>query len=364
MLTVEKRRQFIINVVYFVLVSVLAVVIVRFALGYLMPFIVGFVVAFLLKPLVTRLTSKFGENTYIRMIVVALFYLVIGVVIFGLIVFLIGFSKNSYASIKTLYVDTLLPTGLNLYDNAKQQIGQLTPEVQDVLLKTLDSLINVGKNLVSSISGTLIATVSSIPSLLISILIAIIASIFFTLDYQNIVANTFNVLPKRWSYLIIEVKNTFMNTIGKYLIAYGKLITLTFAELSLGFLLIGIKNPFGLAFLIAVVDILPVLGTGTIMIPWFIAEFILGNPTMGFSLLALYLIITIIRNILEPKVVGAQIGLHPLLTLICIYVGMKLAGFAGLFGLPIAVVILKTMHEQGKITFFNQFLNTDEKHDA
>lgn len=357
---IEKRKNFIINFIYFAIIIAIAGWALGFALKYLMPFVFGFIIAFMLKPLVNKLTSKFGENNLIRILVVALFYLVIASILVVTIIWSVGFFKSAFESLASLYDSTLLPFTLDAVDYANQQIDQLTPELRTVFENVLNTFVNIAKNFIGSASsfgvGFLTATVSSIPSLLISILIGIISSIFFTLDYQEIVGSVFGVLPKRWAYLVIEIKNTFFNTIGKYLIAYGKLISLTFVELSIGFLIIGIPNPFGLAFLIAMVDIMPVLGTGTIMIPWFIAEFAMGNTTLGISLAVIYVIITVIRNILEPKLVGAQIGLHPLATLICIYVGMKLAGVIGLFGVPIAVVIIKTMHEQGKITIIDEIM--------
>ena len=110
-------------------------------------------------------------------------------------------------------------------------------------------------------------------------------------------------------------------------------------ELFVGLLLLRVPYAFLLALLIAVVDILPVLGTGTIVIPWGIITLILGNFPLGIGLLILYAIITVVRQSLEPRVVGHQIGLHPLITLISMFVGVSLFGFLGLFGLPIAVTV-------------------------
>lgn len=359
-MVVEKRRQFIINFVYFAIVAVIAFYLFKFTLGYLMPFIFGFFVAFALRPIVTKLASKFGEKPMFRFLAIAVFYLVLGLLVSWVVLASIGFFKNAFTSLESVYNTTILPFALETIDYINAQVDQLNPDVRAILEETLNTFVNWAKNFAGTASSTIISFVTSIvgslPSLLISILIAIISSIFFTLDYQNIISSTLGVLPARWRTTIMDVKNTFFNTIVKYLIAYGKLITLTFVELSIGFLMFGISNPFGLAFLIAIVDIMPVLGTGTIMIPWFIAEFAMGNASTGFALLGIYVVITIIRNILEPKLVGAQIGLHPLATLMCIYVGMKLFGFLGLFGLPITVVILKTMHDQGKISFFKEIM--------
>ena len=129
-------------------------------------------------------------------------------------------------------------------------------------------------------------------------------------------------------------------------------MSITFFELSLGLSLIGIKNAVLIAFCIAVFDILPVLGTGGIMIPWVILEAVQGNLALAVKLLAVYLIITVVRNIIEPKIVGSQLGLHPVVTLSSMFVGAQLFGVVGLFGFPILLSLLKNLNDTGTIRLF------------
>ena len=99
-------------------------------------------------------------------------------------------------------------------------------------------------------------------------------------------------------------------------------------------------------------DILPAVGTGGIIIPWGIIAMVLGDIPFGIGMLALYLIVTVIRNTLEPKIVGEQVGLHPVATLMAMFLGTKLMGIVGLFGFPIGLVILKKLNDSGKIKLF------------
>ena len=124
---------------------------------------------------------------------------------------------------------------------------------------------------------------------------------------------------------------------------------ITFAELSVGLSIIRIENAVLIAFVISIFDILPVLGTGGIMIPWTIIAALQGNYSLALGLLIVYIIITIIRNILEPKIVGSQVGLHPLVTLMSLFVGAQLFGVLGLFGLPITLSLLKNLNDKGTI---------------
>ena len=94
-----------------------------------------------------------------------------------------------------------------------------------------------------------------------------------------------------------------------------------------------------LGLLIAIIDILPVLGTGTVLIPWGIAELLFENTALGIGLLVLYAVITVIRNFAEPKIVGRQMGINPLFTLLSMFIGIKLLGFAGVIIFPTALIV-------------------------
>ncbi|CAM4160984.1 sporulation integral membrane protein YtvI [Erysipelothrix inopinata] len=352
----EKRKSFIINVIYFILVLGIAGIGTYFAFSYLMPFIIGFLIAFILRPVIYKLTRHFGNKKWISLLVIFLFYILIGFAVFWISIAAISGIEKFAVKLPGFYNNTLAPSLANLFDGFDGVFSSSDPNIASTVQEITAVLTANVKNIVQGLStgalNFITKVISSVPSLLISTLIAIISSFFFTTDYRNIVNNIFNVIPEKRRQLVLDIKDGLVGTIGKYLQAYAKLMSLTFVELSLGLWLVGITNPIGTAFIIAIVDILPVLGTGTVMIPWFIIELILGNFTRGIALAVIYVLITVVRNVLEPKIVGEQIGLHPLATLILIYVGMKLFGFAGLFGLPIGVTIVKTLHDEGKIQFF------------
>ena len=119
-----------------------------------------------------------------------------------------------------------------------------------------------------------------------------------------------------------------------------------YLERSILFAVFGIKAPLLKASLIAVMDILPILGTGTVKIPWFVISFLLGDLVMGIKLAAIYVIVTVVRNYVEPKIVGAQLGLHPIITLAAMFIGLRLFGFLAMFGLPVAISFLWKQHQE------------------
>jgi sporulation integral membrane protein YtvI len=193
------------------------------------------------------------------------------------------------------------------------------------------------------------STVSWVPKLFVGIVLSVISSAFFALDYGIVVEFLSNLVPEKRRGLADEVK-TLLGEIGvKYIKAYALLMTITFVELAIGLSVLGIDGALTIAAMTAVVDILPVLGTGGIVVPWAVFHLIKGNLFLGLGLAILYLVITVVRQILEPKVVGQQIGLHPIVVLLCMYVGVQLFGIIGLFLLPFTILVVKYLYDNGVI---------------
>ena len=130
---------------------------------------------------------------------------------------------------------------------------------------------------------------------------------------------------------------------------YLTIMFITFIELAIGLTVLRVNNSVLLAVLISLIDILPVLGTGTVLIPWSLISLIMGDTFLGIGLIILYMIILIVRNIIEPKFIGKRIGLKPLVTLISMYLGLQLAGVVGMFIFPLAMAFLKNLHDTGVV---------------
>lgn len=169
------------------------------------------------------------------------------------------------------------------------------------------------------------------------------------IDYKKIITFLLHQLKDKHQKLMIEIKNYVVNTLFKCILSYALIMGITFLELSIGLSIIGIEKAILTAFIISIFDILPVLGTGGIMIPWTIIAAFQRNYLLALGLLIMYIVITVVRNILEPKIVGSQVGLHPLVTLISLFVGVQLFGVLGLFGLPITLSLLKNLNDKGTI---------------
>ncbi|WP_341479551.1 sporulation integral membrane protein YtvI [Clostridium cadaveris] len=357
LLDIDNKRNFIINVLYFITVSALIFVAIKYGLIWFMPFVIGFAVSSILKPLISFLSEKLHiSRKPLSAIVVLLFYaIVVGLLILlGTRLFIS--MKELFLKLPDMYSSSIEPAVYNMFSNIESILGRLDPAlVKDIEAITISFSNSLG-SVISSVSSTVISSIysifSSIPSFFITVILSIISSFFFTIDYTRITTFIVRQFSPKVRDIIFDVKHYIVGTLFKFIKAYSILMALTFLELSLGFFILRIENGVTIAAIIALLDILPILGTGGILIPWVIIELIRGNVYLALGLATLYMLITVVRNILEPKIVGAQVGMHPIVMLICMFVGVKVFGFIGLFILPAIAIIIKNLNDSGKIHLF------------
>lgn len=353
----DKKRDFIINVIYILIVGAILYITLKYALGWFLPFVVGFGIAFILKPLINFLTKKLKiKRKVVAGLTVLVFYATVGALV-TLLLFKIGLEvKDLFTKLPSLYLNTIEPLIYELSAKVENILVNLDPALLDAIKQSLASIADSLGSIVSSVSSGAVSlitsTVSVVPSFFIIVIFSIISSFFFAMDYEKITSFVIRQFSPKGKEIILNIKEYIVGTLFKIVKAYSILIFITFIELSIGLSILRIENAISIALLIACVDILPVLGTGGIVIPWIFIELFKGNTALAIGLTIIYVVITIIRNILEPKIVGEQIGLHPLIMLICMFVGVKFFGVLGLFVLPIIMIILKNLNDSGKIHIF------------
>ena len=354
----EKQRAFIIRFVYICIILTLLYLFLRYVMYAIMPFLIGFLIAFMLRPLIKKLTALSGGHERLwSSLVILLFYATIGAFVTLLCMKGFAFLKDFVEDIPRLYQQNLEPFLNDTLGNVESAWKEVDITSAQALQSFLDGLQNSLYSIISSLSKHLVSMftgfASSLPNLVIAFFFAIISSFFFNADYQRIISFFIRQLPDKGAQIFFTARHYFTDTIARFAIAYGKIMLLTFFELTIGLHILGIENALVIAFLIAIFDVLPVLGTGGIMIPWILICFLNKQMKTCVGLLILYLVITVIRNIIEPKIVGKQIGLHPLLMLLCMYLGAKLFGFLGIFILPILILILQNLNDNGILHLYN-----------
>ncbi len=198
-------------------------------------------------------------------------------------------------------------------------------------------------DMISELPKTLGRVVMTVPKTLIFLLVSVIASFYFSTDLQGINEKILAIVPKKWQSRLVSIKDIIFDTTLKYLRSYLIIMLITFALLLLGFLIIGVKYYFVLSIIFALVDILPVLGVGALLVPWGIFSLATGELYRGMGLLILYAVIAVVRQVVEPKIIGVSLGIHPLLTLFSMYLGFTLFGVVGMILGPIFALILKSV---------------------
>lgn len=356
---VQSKKNFIINFLYGIILLGIAIFICREGIFAIMPFAIAFLVALLLKPAVRFLNQRLRiQKNIAGVVLVVLFYSLIGLLLVFIGIKLFATVKNVVIDLPNIYNNTIEPLIVRAFTALQNFTEKLDPASALSYDMIVPKITSAAEGFVSTLSVKLLngvtGTAMSVPGFLISTLICIIATVFIAIDWDLLHDFVMRQFSEKNQLLLHNIRVHLGKTLGCYVRSYALIMLITFAELSVGLLIIGVDNALGLAALIAVFDILPVVGSGTILIPWAVVSAISGDYLLALGLGILYVIIVIIRNIIEPKIVGERVGLHPIVTLIAMVVGVYVFGGIGLLGLPIAMALIQSLNEQGVIHLYNK----------
>ena len=325
----------------------------KYALSALMPFLLAAVISALVSPISkklskkTKIPQKVSSGAILILFfsaIVALTYLAISRLILELGDLLARLSEDPEMIGNAVQgiVDKL--TGNGSHFSFLQKI------FESEALKSLGIDINfalrdaVG-SMISSLTGALpsaaVSIVKEIPNVLLFIIVFLIAAFYFSADRGNISQSLCSVLPEKWAQKIPVIKEKFKKTVTGYIKAYFLIMLLTFFEMLAGLTLLGVEYALIMAIVISVVDILPILGAGTVLVPWAIFAFLSSDTPLGLGLLILYAVTLVARQFIEPKIVGSTLGIHPLATLASVYLGLRFLGFVGIFVGPMVALLLR-----------------------
>lgn len=356
-LQVEKMREFLIKFLFWTVILGLAYVLLKYAMPFLTPFLTAFFIAFLLKPVTNWITQKTRlKRRTVAVLLLVAFYVLIGSLFTVLGTRIVIFLRDAVYAAPRVYAGVIRPALETLQRTLEGWVATLSPALTEFVVNLGDHLSDALSEIVSAVSGWALGRVTnaagSVPAFLVKFLMTIVASFFFVADYYEITSFLARQLSPKARGMLFTIKQKCVEVLCSFGRAYAILMSITFAEVFLGLALLRVDYALLIALITAIVDILPVLGTGTVLIPWGVAMLILGNFPLGVGLLILYGVITVVRQMLEPRIVGQQIGLYPLVTLLCMFAGTYLFGFVGLFGVPIVVTLLVQLNRSGEIQLF------------
>lgn len=346
-----KTLAILLKLIVYILIFFATVFSLKLIFQYLSPFIVAILISFLIKPISKIFCSmKIGKGFS-----VAISMLLVYGILFALLT--LGLSKSiselTYlTSTLPLYSDAIYKFFTDLSRKAQNIYIQLPPEVTTYAIETAKSLLDKVGVLLTNTAKYAVNTLYSLPKLGIIFIITSVAAFFFTKDSDKIEDFIYRQFTPSWRSKLINFKKNLLSSLVGFLKAQLILLSITFIESLIGLNIIGVKYAFIISIFVSLVDILPVLGTGSVYVPWAIVAIVIGKYRLGISLLVLYAIIVVIRYMIEPKIVGQQLGIHPLISLISIYVGAKVLGPIGVILGPTIAVTIKATQNVGILPKF------------
>jgi len=353
--TLEVKKKSIINMVFYLLIAaviiLLTIVLFRYVFVWLAPFVIGIIIAALLQKPADFLArkTKAPKSFWAIFLVLKVFICLGGLIALAFFWLYVEISR---------YVTNVLPSQV---ENISEIFGDLQYSFQnriDGLPFNLDGIFaGMFDNLTADFASTFgeflrnigVYVITNLPMFLVNLVVAIIATCFIAKDWDDVkkfARRQFSA--ERWD-MLVEVKNLFKNNIFKVFKGYMIIMFITFCQLAVGFLLLDIEYAIAIAALVAILDALPVLGVGTVLLPWSVIGFINGDVFIGVAMIVLYLIIFVARNILEPRIIGKQMGLSPLLALFAMFLGLQLFGLLGMIIFPVIFMIIKSLQDSGRV---------------
>lgn len=333
----SAKKNFLIDFSYAVLVGIIVFAVCRFLLKYLLPFIFAVIVAFFMQKPSNYISkkTKIRQGTTAAILSVIVYFsvaIICSFLIYRLVLLAAGFTE--YLPQLFEKVNVLLAKAQNFFYNS---FGVANDKFNAALTAFFGSAL---EKFTFAISGFVSEIVKNMPSFFISSIVALVATCYIAKDFNGLVKFLKLFFGKKITKKTIRIKNILFESVFKFVKGYSILTLITYFELLAGLLILRVKFAPVLALLIAFVDLLPIIGTGTVMIPWAFFSAINGRILFAISLAVLYIMIIVIRNFAEPKIIGTQIGINPLFTLLAMFTGLKVLGLAGLILFPIILIVV------------------------
>ena len=306
----------------------------KYVFSALLPFLLGWAIAFIARPPAAFVSRHTRLPIGVARLIITLFGTALAFGLLGLAVFRIsgelwrflsGLTENGSLSEYFTVIfgeDGILGLG-----------GELGERVGEAIYEVILSFL---KSLGSALSGF----AAKVPGAILSVLVTLIAAVYFSLDLERVNLALLSILPTKWRELLSVFKDRVFRIGFKYVKSYLLLMLITFSVLLLGFVILGVPYALLLSIVTAILDVLPILGIGAVLVPYSIFSFATGNSALGFGLIILYGVGSVIRQLLEPKIVGKNLGVHPLLSLLMLYVGYTVFGIGGLILVPLLVALV------------------------
>lgn len=320
------------------------------AVGALLPFVVALVIAILIDPVVDWLVQRKGIKRGLAVAFTLVIMLSLTILLLIFVTSRLVIELTDLYHRMPIYTQELLKYVMQYVQEARNYFSNnpLPAEAQDALRSNLQVILNESANMVSVLSNWLFAFITGLPGFITIILVAGVATFFVSRDKAIIAAFVYSLIPRK----LVRPTSTVIGEVSKALVGFFRaqtiLISITTILAILGLNILQVDYALTIGIIVGLLDLLPILGPGAVFIPWALIVLLLGQLKLGVSLLILYGILIGVRQLIEPKILSQQIGLHPLATLMALYLGLQLLGVWGIIIGPFLVIvgkaILKSYH--------------------
>lgn len=316
----------------------------RYLLPWCLPFLLAFLIASLLEPLVLHLQRRlrFQRSFSALILTLTLLFLLGGLL--SLLWSTLLAQMSALLSAAPAFFDAI-PAAANDLLSRLERFSAASPEwfsrfLHEQFLQVITDADSLLRALSERAVGALTAAAATLPGSVLAVATCVLALFFTSASYPELCSALERSIPQIAMQKLLRLRDGVMRSLTRWLRAQATLSLITFSELLVGFLLIRQRYSLLLAFLITLLDALPVFGTGTALVPWALVTLLFGFPPRAIVLLALYLCTLITRNTLEPRLLAAQAGLPPVASLFAMYLGYCTFGIAGMVLFPFFLLLL------------------------
>ncbi|WP_127588243.1 sporulation integral membrane protein YtvI [Paenibacillus koleovorans] len=319
------------------------------------PFLLAIVIALFLEPVIVPMMKVFRLNRPAASAIVCTLFTLL---LFGL-AYLLGLqmvaqlvefwdkAPHYFTEASKYFQDATERTQL-FYDSLP---GDMAEQVQSGIEAGVTALTNSLNGIMKSISGYFIGFAKFIPTFVIYFIVFLVALYLFSIGMPRIKQSFLSLFEEKSQGKVDEVLQSLRSSVFGFLRAQVILSAMTYIIAMIGLLILKVEYPLAISLLVVLVDILPILGVGSALVPWALYSIITGNAFLAVGLIILFVVITVVRRIIEPKVLGDAVGIGALPALVGLYVGFELFGVIGLFLGPIIVIIYQAMRKVGLLQF-------------
>lgn len=318
-----------------------------FIMPLFIPFLVAVFISFLLEPMISAIqrSGRLGRGPSVALSMLFLFSFlgtILTLVLLRLVTELIALSRSLPGFVRDvqIWIESSLPRLQRIY-------GELPPTVTAYIQDSFGYFASTTQVFLTRTAESILQTFSAVPGIITFIIVSLLATYFISKDRRLLADLWVRYLPSPFAERSIHVLKTVFGAFLSYLRAQGILVSISTFISIIGLYIIGAEYALTMGLLIGFFDIIPVLGPGTVILPWVVWSLVSGSVSFGLKLLILYVVLVVFRQLLETKVVASNLGLHPLATLVALFIGFKIFGFIGMIIGPILLIAVQAIVKAG-----------------